>query len=103
MTIPSLPASEITMLEQRLARMEWLHPEMKIPEIHRVNLSLMMKSRFIWYGYELTPPPTNGQKASIEQEYREAMDAYTAWYAGHGLSQSLRQHEAENRRKSGMR
>ena len=99
----ALPASEITMLEQRLARMEWLHPEMKAEPIHRVNLSLLMKSRFCWYGWELTPPPTNAQKQEIEAEYSRAMADYTAWYAKNGLGQDLARHEAENRRKSGMR
>ena len=64
---------------EKLARREALYPEMSAAPVHRVNLAMMLISATCWYGHELTPRPTNGEKQALEQEFADAVKALNEW------------------------
>ena len=94
-----IPADALALAEQHVLELERLYPEMAYRAVHRVNVVMCLMSRLIWYG----DYPANALKKALDDEFESAMADLNKWWHSAGGPEEMMRHEAENRRKSGIR
>ena len=93
-----IPADALAQAEAHVLKLERQHPEMAYKAVHRVNVVMSLISSLVWYG-----PYNVAIKQALDAEYKDADEEFRKWYFGGEMEHDLRRHEAENRRKSGIR